>query len=76
MGQKQVYTLPKAPVGRILLNAGAKRVSADAVDAFTELLQSIAEQLSKQAVAIAEHAGRKTVQDSDVKLAKTNWKPQ
>lgn len=74
MGQKQIHAIPKAPVGRILLNSGAKRVSADAIDAFTELLQNISEDIGKQAVMIANHAGRKTVQESDIKLAKSNWK--
>lgn len=61
--------VPKAPVGRILMKAGARRISADAVDAFTEVIQEIAEKIGTQAVRIAKHSGRKTVQEGDIKLA-------
>ncbi|MBD3313019.1 histone [Candidatus Woesearchaeota archaeon] len=61
--------IPKAPVARILLNAGAKRVSADAVDAFTDVLQDTALKVGEQAARIAKHSGRKTVQEGDIKLA-------
>jgi len=66
---KRASIIPKAPVGRILVNGGAKRVSASAVDAFTEVLTSIAEKISTQAVKIAKHSGRKTVHEGDIKLA-------
>ncbi|MBW2976036.1 histone family protein [Candidatus Woesearchaeota archaeon] len=61
--------IPKAPVGRILMKAGAKRVSADAVDAFTEVLTALTENIATQAVKMAKHAGRKTVHEGDIKLA-------
>ena len=68
MGRK-VSTIPKAPVGRILMKAGAKRVSQDAVDAFTEILTEITEKIATRAAEISKHSGRKTVHESDVKLA-------
>ncbi len=68
MGRK-ISIIPKAPVGRILMNAGAKRVSASAVNAFTEVLTNIAEKIGVQAVKISKHSGRKTVHEGDVKLA-------
>lgn len=68
MGRK-TSIIPKAPVGRILSNMGAKRVSAGAVNVFTEVLTEKAEKIASQAVKIAKHSGRKTVQDGDVKLA-------
>jgi DNA-binding protein len=61
--------IPKAPVARIIIAAGADRVSADAVDAFTDLIQEMAEEIGTHAVSIAKHSGRKTVQAGDVKLA-------
>lgn len=67
--QRKISLVPKAPVARILMNAGAKRVSADAVDAFADVIQEIAEKLAERASAIAKHSGRKTVQEGDVKLA-------
>ena len=66
---KQVTIIPKAPVARILFNAGAKRVSQPATDAFAESLEQIAEEIASKAVQIAKHSGRKTIQDGDIKLA-------
>ena len=67
--QRKVNLVPKAPVARILMQAGAKRVSADAIDAFADVIQEIAESIGEQAAKIAKHSGRKTVQDGDIKLA-------
>jgi len=67
--QRKVSLVPKAPVARILQNAGAKRVSAEAVDAFADVIQDIAEAIAEQAAKIAKHSGRKTVQEGDIKLA-------
>lgn len=69
MAQRRITIIPKAPVARILMNAGAKRVSADAVDAFTDVLQDIAIKIGEHASRIAKHSGRKTVQEGDIKLA-------
>ena len=70
MAQQRISGLmPKAPMGRILMKAGAKRVSADAVDAFTEVMQGIAEKIGTQAARISKHAGRKTIHEDDIKLA-------
>jgi len=66
---RRVGIIPKAPAARILMNSGAKRVSADAVEAFAELITNIAEEIGEQAVRIAKHSGRKTVQEGDIKLA-------
>ena len=68
MGRK-TSTIPKATVARILMKAGAKRVSADAVDAFTEVLTDKAIKISTRANEIAKHSGRKTVHEGDVRLA-------
>ena len=67
--QRQTHVIPRAPVARLLMNAGAKRVSADAADAFADVIQDIAEDISKKAAQISKHAGRKTVQASDIKIA-------
>ena len=68
MGRK-TSTIPKASVARILVKAGAKRVSSNGVDAFTEVLTDIAVRISSKANDIAKHAGRKTVHEEDVRLA-------
>ncbi|MDP6138607.1 MAG: NFYB/HAP3 family transcription factor subunit [Candidatus Woesearchaeota archaeon] len=68
MGRK-ITVIPKAPVGRILIKAGAKRVSADAASVFTEILIEMTENIAIQAAKIAKHSGRKTVNEGDVRLA-------
>ena len=67
--QRKTQTVPKAPVARILMNAGAKRVSADAAEAFAEIIYNIALKIAEKAAMIAKHSGRKTVHEDDVKLA-------
>ena len=60
---------PKAPSARLAKNAGAERISADAVDVLTDAVDAYATTIAKKATVYARHAGRKTVLASDVKLA-------
>ncbi|MEM4263614.1 MAG: NFYB/HAP3 family transcription factor subunit [Candidatus Woesearchaeota archaeon] len=69
MAQKRETIIPKAPVARLVQKAGAKRVSAEAVDFLVGILEEQALDIGRQAVRIAKHSGRKTVNDGDVKLA-------
>jgi histone H3/H4 len=55
---------------KILKGAGAARVSDSASRELAEMMNSMAYALAKKAVKLAKHAGRKTVQKSDVDLAK------
>ena len=64
-----ITELPIAPVGRILKNNGAQRVSDGAKIVLAEALEDYGAQLSKQAIGLAHHTGRKTITGEDVKLA-------
>ncbi|WP_346662201.1 histone [uncultured Methanobrevibacter sp.] len=72
--------IPKAPVKRIIQEAGAERVSADAVDTLVEFLEDYAEDVSKKAVVYTKYANRKTVKAEDIDLAvgssKTSESPE
>ena len=58
--------LPIAPITRIVRNAGAERVSEDASVALVDLLEDYGVEISKKAVSLAKHAGRKTVKKEDI----------
>lgn len=61
--------LSSAPMERIMRKAGAQRVSATAVAELAEAMEEYGARLSREAIGLAKHAGRKTVKREDVKLA-------
>ena len=60
--------IPKAPVARLIKESGAERVSEDAKEELAEYLDEVARNVSKQAIAAAKLAKRKTVKGEDIKL--------
>ena len=61
-----------APMADILRMAGAERVSDDAATAMADTMIDKANELARDAVRFAQHAGRKTVKRVDIDLAKKN----
>jgi histone H3/H4 len=61
--------LPIAAVDRIIRKSGAKRVSEGAATALSEVLEERAMIIAGEAARLAEHAGRRTVRDVDIRLA-------
>jgi histone H3/H4 len=54
---------------KIFKDAGAERVSDDALRAFETVMDRIAFDAAKKSVSLSKHAKRKTVYGSDVELA-------
>lgn len=61
--------LPIAAVDRIIRKAGARRVSESAARELAEVLEEQALEIASEATELADHAGRKTVRDTDIRLA-------
>ena len=62
--------LPLAPLERLLRKAGAKRVSQAACEEFARVVEEKMLKVAEEAVLLAKHAGRKTVTEEDVRLAR------
>lgn len=62
-------SLPKAPIKRIIENAGAARVSDEATIALAKVLEAYAEEIAESSIKLAKHAGRKTIKAEDIELA-------
>ena len=61
--------MPSEPLARLIKKAGAKRVSSGAAKALGEILEAVGREIAVRAGEFAEHSGRKTIRDSDIRLA-------
>ncbi|MFB6114755.1 MAG: histone family protein [Candidatus Nanohalobium sp.] len=62
-------SLPNAPIERIIRNAGAERVSEDAVEELRRAVEEAGDEIASDAVDLADHANRNTVKKEDVEMA-------
>jgi histone H3/H4 len=68
MGRNTIL-IPSKVMARILEETGAHRVSKEAADTLRDIIMDKAKEISLQAIKIAKHSGRTTVNDGDVRLA-------
>jgi len=61
-----------AVMNRLIKKAGAERVSDEASDTLRNILEEIGTNISKTAIELANHAGRKTIKPEDILLAFKN----
>lgn len=62
--------LPLAAVARIAKAAGAERIGNEATIEMTDAIEAYGKKLAEKANSLAQHAGRKTIQADDIKLAR------
>ena len=70
MGNNHEFGL--AVMNRVLKKAGAERVSDEASDTLRTILEEMATNISRTAIDLATHAGRKTIKSDDIFLAYKN----
>ena len=70
MGNNPEFGL--AVMNRVIKKAGAERVSDEASDTLRTILEEIANNISRTAIDLANHAGRKTIKSDDILLAYKN----
>jgi histone H3/H4 len=61
--------LPLSPMERIMKKAGASRVSLDAMEELRLALEEHGDEISRHALKLSEHAGRRTIRAEDIRLA-------
>jgi len=66
--------LSQAAVERIIKKAGAERVSTDATEALSQLMEEYGTFIAKEAKKMSDHAGRKTLRGDDIRMAADMFK--
>jgi DNA-binding protein len=67
--KKSKLDIPFAPIERLIKKETGLRVSFSAVESMTEELIYKGKKIGEKAWKIAQHSGRRTVTDKDIKLA-------
>ena len=66
--------LSQAAVERIIRKAGADRVSADATETLSLLMEEYGAFIAREAKKMSDHAGRKTIRGTDIRMAAEMFK--
>ena len=66
--------LSNAAVERIIKKAGVGRVGPDATEALAKLMEEYGIFLAKEAKKMSDHAGRKTLRETDITMAADIYK--
>ncbi|MCC6024195.1 MAG: NFYB/HAP3 family transcription factor subunit [Thaumarchaeota archaeon] len=61
--------LSLAPIHRLIKKAGAARASEDAAEELRKILEEIGIAIAKEALSLAQYAGRRTVRREDIDRA-------
>ena len=60
-------------MNRILKKAGAERVTQESANELRRIVEDIANELAKNSIEMAKHAGRSTIRAEDVKLGSKSF---
>lgn len=61
--------LSLAPIHRLIKKAGATRTSEDAAEELRKILEEIGLAIAREALSLAQYAGRRTVRREDIERA-------
>ena len=61
--------LSLAPIHRLIKKAGAARASEDAAEELRRILEEIGVAIAREAISLAQYAGRRTVKREDIERA-------
>jgi len=68
-GELSNRELSLAPIHRLIKRAGAARASEDAAEELRRILEEIGIAIAKEALSLAQYAGRRTVRREDIERA-------
>jgi histone H3/H4 len=72
--EKTERIIPLAPLDRLIRKAKAERVSEKAAMAMGEILEEVGIEIAAMARDLAEHAHRKTINGTDIRLSYKQWR--